>query len=82
MLLARPISHKALNTWISSKFSTLYWICLLFTFLILVGVELTFCTVVTILECYNLFSGVKLSIKSFYFKFMSILSKVRFICLL
>ena len=28
---------SALNTWISSKFSALYWICLLFIFLILVG---------------------------------------------
>ena len=51
MLLARPISHASTNTWILSKFSTLYWICLLFTFLILVGVELPLCIVVTL--CYN-----------------------------
>ena len=30
----------ALDAWILSKFSTLYWICLLLVFLILVGVEL------------------------------------------
>ena len=38
----------ALNTWISSKFSTFYWICLLFTFLILADAELPLCTVVTL----------------------------------
>ena len=32
--------------------------------LILVGVELPLCIVVTIPECYNLFSGFKLSIES------------------
>ena len=47
MLLARPISHT--STWISSKFSTLYWICLLFIFLVLVDVELPLCIVVTLL---------------------------------
>ena len=31
-----------------SKFSTLYWICLLFIFLILLGVELPLCIVVTL----------------------------------
>ena len=45
----------------------MYLICLLFIFLILVGVELPLCIIVTILECYNLFYGVKLSIRSFYF---------------
>ena len=40
MLLAGPISHTSTHTWISSKFSTSYWICLPFIFLILVGVEL------------------------------------------
>ena len=38
----------ALNTWISLKFSTLYWICLLFIFLILMGVELPLCIVDTL----------------------------------
>ena len=33
----------ALDAWILSKFSTLYWICLLLVFLILVGVELPLC---------------------------------------
>ena len=56
----------ALNTWISSKFSTLYWICLLFIFLILVGVGLPLCIVVTLSWNANLFSGVKLSIRSFF----------------
>ena len=57
----------ALDTWILSKFSTLYWICLLLVFLILVGVELPLCLECdhSILECYNLFSGVELSMRSF-----------------
>ena len=55
----------ALNAWISSKFSALYWICLLFTFLISVGVELPLCIVVTIPECCNLFSGIMLNMRSF-----------------
>ena len=71
MLLAGPISHPStLNTWISSKFSTFHRICLLFILLILMGVELLLCIVVivvTILKCYNLFSGVKLSVRSFCF---------------
>ena len=50
----------ALDAWILSKFSTLYWICLLLVFLVLVGVEHS------ILECYNLFSGVELSMRSFF----------------
>ena len=33
----------ALDAWILSKVSTLYWICLLLVFLILVGVELPLC---------------------------------------
>ena len=33
----------ALDAWILSKFSTLYWICLLLVFLILVSVELPLC---------------------------------------
>ena len=41
----------ALNTWISLIFSTLYWICQLFIFLILVGVELPLCIIVTL--CWN-----------------------------
>ena len=34
---------QALDAWILSKFSTLYWICLLLVLLILVGVELPLC---------------------------------------
>ena len=59
--MAEPVSHTS----ILSKFSMFHWICLLFILLILVGVELPLCKVVTsILECYNLFSGVKLSMRS------------------
>ena len=62
----RPISHTSTRSWILSKFSTLYWICLLL-FLILVGVELPFVySDHSILECYNLFSGVELSMRSFF----------------
>ena len=57
----------ALDAWILSKFSTLYWICLLLAFLVLVGVELPLCySHHSILECYNLFSGVELSMRSFF----------------
>ena len=35
----------ALNTWILLKFSKFHWICLLFIWLTLVGVELPLCTV-------------------------------------
>ena len=38
----------ALNTWILSKFSILHWICPLFILLILVGVEIPLCIVVTL----------------------------------
>ena len=38
----------ALNTWILSKFSIFHWICLLFMLLILVGIELLLCIVVTL----------------------------------
>ena len=54
----------ALDAWILSKFSTLYWICLLLVFLIL-----SFLYVYSdhsILECYNLFSGVELSMRSYF----------------
>ena len=40
----------ALNTWTLSKFSIFHWICLLFILLILVGVELPLCIVVTLSE--------------------------------
>ena len=33
----------ALDAWILSKFSTIYWICLLLVFLVLVSVELPLC---------------------------------------
>ena len=45
----------ALDTCILSRFSIFHWICLLFTVLIFVGVELPLCMVVTIPERYNLF---------------------------
>ena len=54
----------ALNILILSIF-TFQWICLPIIFLILVGVELPLCVVVTILACCVTFSGVKLSIRSF-----------------
>ena len=38
----------ALDVWILSKFSTLHWICLLFVFFILVGVELPLCILTTL----------------------------------
>ena len=60
-----------------SQFSTFNWICLLFILLILLGVELPLCIVVTILHCYNLFSGVKLSIRSFCFIFKAIYHYIR-----
>ena len=42
-----------------------FWICLPIILLILVGIELPLCVVVTILECCVTFSRVKLSIRSF-----------------
>ena len=52
----------ALHASILSTFSTLYWICLPFVFLILVGVELPLCILTTLIpECCDLFSGVGLS---------------------
>ena len=54
----------ALNTLILSIF-TFHWICLPFILLILVGAELPLCVIVTILGCCVMFSGVKLSIRSF-----------------
>ena len=38
----------AFNTWISSRFSMFHCICVLFILLILVGVELPLCIVVTL----------------------------------
>ena len=57
------------NTWISSKFSTFHWVCLLFILLILVGVELPLCIAVAILECYKsvFWSQVEYKIALFYF---------------
>ena len=54
----------ALNILVLSIF-TFQWICLSIILLILVGVELPLCVIVTILECCVTFSGVKLSIRSF-----------------
>ena len=48
MLLAGPISHNSIDTWISSEFSMFHWICLLFILLLLVGVELPLCIFVTL----------------------------------
>ena len=51
-MMVNHLSHVlitlGLNTWILSKFSTLYWICLLFIFLVLESVELPLCTVGTL----------------------------------
>ena len=65
MLLAGPVSHAGPQY--MDFVDMFHWICLLFILLILVGVELLLCIVVTILECYKLFSGVKLNIRSFSF---------------
>ena len=48
MLLAGPISHT--STQYMSNFSIFHWICLLFILLILVGVKLPLCIVVTLSE--------------------------------
>ena len=53
------------NMLILSIFFPFHGICLPIILLILVGVELPLCVVVTILECCVTFSGVKLSIRSF-----------------
>ena len=67
MLLAGPISHTSTQYIGFVDFLTFHWICRPFILLILVGVELPLCIVVTL--SYNavcvLFSGVKLSIRSF-----------------
>ena len=63
MLLDGPVSHTSIQ-WILAKFSMIHWICVLFILLILVHVELPLCIVVMVLS-YNLFSGVKLVIRSF-----------------
>ena len=55
----------ALNILILSISVLFQWICLPIILLILVGIELPLCVVVTILECCVTFSGVKLSIRSF-----------------
>ena len=44
-----------------------HWICLLFILLVLVGVELPMCVVVTLSWNADLFFGVKLSMTSFCF---------------
>ena len=65
MLLAGPISHTSTQYTDFVDFFTFQWICLPIILLILVGVELSLCVVVTVLECCVTFSGVKLSIRSF-----------------
>ena len=58
----------AFITWILSKFPMFRWIFPLFILLVLEGAELSFLSSsYSILECYNLFSGVNLSIYSFCF---------------
>ena len=60
----------AFTTWISSKFSMFHWICLLFSlFCSFTGCSFVYScnSCYYILECYNLFSGVKLSMRSFCF---------------
>ena len=48
MLLAGPISHTSTPYMDFVDISTFHWICLLFILLILVGVELPLCIVVTL----------------------------------
>ena len=65
MLLAGPISHTSTQYIDFVDFLMFQWICLPNILLILVGIELPLHVVVTILECCVMFSGVKLSIRSF-----------------
>ena len=65
MLLAGPISYTSTQYIDFVDFFTFQWICLSIILLILVGAELPLRVVVTILECCVMFSGVKLSIRSF-----------------
>ena len=65
MLLAGPISHTSTQYILVLPIFTFQWICLPIILLILVGVELPLHVVVIILECCVMFSGVKLSIRSF-----------------
>ena len=68
MLLARPISHTSTQYMDFVKiFNISLDLSSIFILLILLGVELPLCIVVTIIECYNLFAGVKLSIRLFCF---------------
>ena len=62
VLFAGKSSHTGAQYIDYVKISTFYWICLQFIFLILVGVELPMCSCHSVLECSNLFTGVKLSI--------------------
>ena len=48
MLLAGPISHTGTQNMDFVEIFNMYWICLPFTFLILAGVELPLCIVVTL----------------------------------
>ena len=45
-LLVDQFLTPALDTWISSRFSTFHWICLLFILVILVSVEVPLCLVI------------------------------------
>ena len=65
VLLAGSISHTSLSAWISSNIFNVSLVCLLFILPVLVGVGRLLCLVVAvILECYKLFSGVRLRIRS------------------
>ena len=48
MLLTGPISHNSTQYMDFVEISTFHWICLLFILLILVGVEVPVCIVVTL----------------------------------
>ena len=68
MLLAGPISHTSTQYIDFVEILSISLVCLLYILPNLVGVEVLFMySCHTILECYNLFSGVKLSIRSFCF---------------
>ena len=81
MLLAGPISHTSTQYIDFCRFFTFQWICLPIILLILVSVELPLRVVVTILECCVTFSGVKLSIRSFFlflfFQWQNVRPKLR-----
>ena len=72
MLLAGPISHTSTRYMDFVEIFNIVLDLLLLVFLILVGIELPLCLWCdrSILECYNLFSGVELSMRSFFVIYM------------